>query len=159
VYFTGCLGLVMMIFASISHVAVIPVNQPQFVELAHNLPAEPGVFFITQFVRSVNAPDTVVVTRKKLRFPLSAINASASYKLLALKIQNGIAAGVWWVDNYVYDPSQLNIEFTSQGQSSGTGDQKSFTGRTTVNKAPVSRTVIAVGIDGEAPVFLARTYR
>src|SRR5690606_13460379 len=112
VYFTGCLGLVMMIFASISHVAVIPVNQPQFVELAHNLPAEPGVFFITQFVRSVNAPDTVVVTRNKLRFPLSAINASASYKLLALKIQNGIAAGVWWVDNYVYDPSQLNIEFT-----------------------------------------------
>lgn len=137
--------------------AYTAVPQPQFVDLTHNLPIEPGVFFITQFVRSVNAPDAVVVTRNKLRFPLSAINTSVSYKLLALKIQNGIADGVWWIDNWVYEPGQLNLQFISQGQSSGSGDPKSFTGRTTVNKAPVSRTVIAVGIDGEAPVFLAQT--
>jgi hypothetical protein len=135
----------------------LPVVNPIRISLFHNLPIEPGVFFITQFVRAVGAADAVVVTRDKLSFPLAAIDASARYKLLALKIQNGIADGVWWVDNYVYNPGQLNIEFTSQGQSSGTGEPKSFTGRTTVNKAPVSRTVIAVGIDGEAPVFLAQT--
>src|SRR5690606_7044667 len=95
IYFSGCSGLVMIAVDIESAYAAVP--QPQFVDLAHNLPIEPGVFFITQFVRAVSAPDAVVVTRNKLRFPLSAINTSASYKLLALKIQNGIAAGVWWV--------------------------------------------------------------
>ena len=128
-----------------------------YCDLLHNLPIEPGVFFITQFVRSINAPDAVVVTRNKLRFPLLAINASASYKLLALKIQNGISAGVWWVDNYVYNPGQLNIEFTSQGQSSGGGDPKSFSGRTEVAGLPAARRVVAVGLDGDAPQLLAES--
>ena len=137
---------------------ITPVTPVAYVELTHNLPVEPGVFFITQFVRDVAAPDTVVVTRNKLRFPLSAINSSASYKLLALKIQNGIAEGVWWVDNYVYNPGQVNITFTSQGQGGGGGgDPKSFSGRTEVAGVPAARRVVAVGLDGDAPQLLAET--
>lgn len=145
-----------MLFTDFDTVTLGVVN-PVRISLYHNLPVEPGVFFITQFIRSVRAPDAVVVTRDRLSFPLSAINASASYKLLALKIQNGVAAGVWWVDNYVYDPGQVNIQFTSQGQSSGGGDPKSFSGRTEVAGQPAARRVVAVGLDGDAPQLLAET--
>lgn len=132
------------------------VPHPEFQEYGHNLPAD-GIFYVQLLL----APQTVAlefVTRGNyLRIPLTAINQSRTYKLIAIRVDGGFQPGVWWIDNWVYDPGQVNIEFTSQGQSSGTGDPKSFTGRTTVNKAPVSRTVIAVGIDGEAPVFLAQT--
>lgn len=128
----------------------------EFVSLAHNLPAA-GDFYVVQFFLGPAAPDFVVVSRAGvIKFSQNLLRPGAVYKLIAMQISNGVADGLWWVDNYIYNPSQLNIEFTSRGQSSGTGDPKSFTGRTTVNKSPVSRTVIAVGIDGEAPVFLAQ---
>src|SRR5690606_31136494 len=158
IYFAGGGGLVMRYL--ISPMRVFSVPKLALTILSHNLPALENIsdFYYVTFTRFVADPDLVVIVRgDKLRFALSAISTSAAYKILAVKVSGGIAEGVWWVDNYVYDPGQVNIEFTSQGQSSGSGDPKSFTGRTTVNKAPVSRTVIAVGIDGEAPVFLAQT--
>lgn len=128
------------------------------VQLTHNLPLGAGEFFIVQFLRVVSQPDVTLVCREPvLTFPLSLINTTTPYKLVALKISNGIADGAWWVDNYVYDPGQLNIEFKSQGQSSGTGEPKSFSGSTLINKVPVQRTVVAVGIDGAEPKFLAQT--
>ena len=133
------------------------VSGPQFVSLNHNLPAD-GDFFAVQWLRSPLKPDFVSVVRSEvLRFAMSEILTTAKYKLIALKISNGIADGVWWVDNYQYDPGALNIEFKSQGQSSGTGEPKSFSGSTLINKKPVQRTVVAVGIDGAEPQFLAQT--
>ena len=84
------------------------------VELQHDLPVVGSDFFIVQFVRGLTAPDSVIVVRDALRFPLAMIDQSAAYKLLAFKISSdGIADGVWWVDDYVYDPDQTAIEFTS----------------------------------------------
>lgn len=146
-----------MILTQSNQILTIAVAPTVSVTLKNNLPVSDYDFFIVQFVRDVGAPECVVVVRGDLIYQLSAINASAAYKLIALPISNGISAGVWWVDNYVYDPGQLNIEFKSQGQSSGTGEPKSFTGSTLINKKPVRRTVVAVGIDGEEPQFLAQT--
>lgn len=128
------------------------------VRMTHNLPMMAGEFFIVQFLRVVSQPDVTLVCREPVvTFPLSLINTTTPYKLIALKISNGIADGAWWVDNYIYDPGQLNIEFKSQGKSSGSGEPKSFTGATLINKKPVQRTVVAVGIDGAEPQFLAQT--
>ena len=128
------------------------------VQLTHNLPMSASEFFIVQFLRIVSQQDFTLVCRGPvLTFPLSLINTTTPYKLIALKISGGIADGVWWVDNYVYDPGQLNIEFKSQGQSTGTGEPKSFSGSTLINKKPAQRTVVAVGIDGAEPQFLAQT--
>src|SRR5690606_18887472 len=136
----------------------LPLPRPQAELHEYGCNLSPDGWFYLQFL---SAPQSVavqfVVRGSELLLPLTPIDRSASYKIIALRVDGGFQPGVWWVDNWVYDPGQLNIEFTSQGQSSGSGDPKSFTGRTTVNKAPVSRTVIAVGIDGEAPVFLAQT--
>jgi len=128
------------------------------VQLTHNLPMTVGEFFVVQFLRLVSQQDFTLVCREPVvTFPLSLINTTTPYKLIALKISNGIADGAWWVDNYIYDPGQLNIEFKSQGKSSGSGEKKSFTGATLINKKPVQRTVVAVGIDGAEPQFLAQT--
>src|SRR5690606_29176787 len=134
-----------------------PRQSAEYQTLRHNLPMHDVDWFYVQFLDGINVVSILVVAADEMRIRLVELDVSRRYKLIAYAVNNGIAAGVWWVDNYVYDPGQVNIEFTSQGQSSGTGDPKSFTGRTTVNKAPVSRTVIAVGIDGDAPLFLAQT--
>jgi hypothetical protein len=126
------------------------------VELQHNLPFD-NDFFIVQFARGLNAPESVVVVRDSLKFPLSMIDQSASYKLLAFKISNGIADGVWWVDNYVYDENQVNIEFKSSAENSGTGKPNSFSGTVLVSDQPAARNVVALALDGETPYQLART--
>jgi hypothetical protein len=126
------------------------------VDLQHNLPIETD-FFIVQFVRGLNAPESVVVVRDLLRFPSSMIDQSAAYKLLAFKISNGIADGVWWVDNYVYDENQVNIEFKSSAENSGTGEPNSFSGTVLVADQPAARNVVALALDGETPYQLART--
>jgi hypothetical protein len=126
------------------------------VDLQHNLPID-NDFFIVQFARGLNAPESVVVVRDSLKFPLSMIDQSASYKLLAFKISNGIADGVWWVDNYVYDPDQVNIEFKSSAENSGTGEPNSFSGTVLVADQPAARNVVALALDGETPYQLART--
>lgn len=132
------------------------VSHPQFQEYGHNLPAD-GIFYVQLLLTPQKVALEFVARGNHLRIPLAAINQSRVHKLIAIRVDGGFQPGVWWIDNWVYEPGQLNLQFISQGQSSGTGDPKSFTGRTTVNKAPVSRTVIAVGIDGDAPVFLAQT--
>ena len=64
-----------------------PGNPVSLVELQHNLPADSD-FFIVQFVRGLTAPESVIVVRDALRFPLAMIDQSAAYKLLAFKILN-----------------------------------------------------------------------
>lgn len=126
-----------------------------FVDLQHNLPLD-NDFFIVQIVRGLNAPESVIVVREALRFPLAMIDQSAAYKLLAFKISNGIADGVWWVDNYVYDANQVNIEFKSSAENSGTGEPNSFSGTVLVADQPAARNVVALALDGETPYQLAR---
>lgn len=133
------------------------VQNPPFVELIHNLPPS-GDFYVVQFFLGPALPEFVVVSRSGvIKFSQSLLKQGAAYKLIAMQVSNGIADSVWWHDSYVFDAATINIEFTSQGASTGTGELRSFSGRTTVNKAPVSRTVFAVGVDGDEPVFLART--
>lgn len=127
-----------------------------FVDLQHNLPLD-NDFFIVQIVRGLSAPESVVIVRDSLRFPVSIIDQSASYKLLAFKISNGIADGVWWVDSYVYDANQVNIEFKSSAENSGTGEPNSFSGTVLVADQPAARNVVALALDGETPYQLART--
>ena len=127
----------------------------QYHLLQHNLPAG---LYVVQILRSATAATALcVVPGSQLLIWLSDIDLSASYKLVALQLSGGaLSEGVWWVDNYVYDSNQRNIEFKSQGQDSGTGELKTFTGQTLINQRPVSRRVVALGIDGDAPRFLAQ---
>lgn len=135
---------------------VLPVatDLPVMHELLHNMPA--ADFYVVQFVRSLQAPEYVVVARESLRFSVDRIDTGAAYRLLAFRIQNGIADGVWWVDNYVYDPLQVNIEFTSSGQDQGTGDPGSFSGSVLVAGQPAQRTVLATALDADVPYLLAQ---
>ena len=126
------------------------------VELQHDLPVVGSDFFIVQFVRGLTAPDSVIVVRDALRFPLAMIDQSAAYKLLAFKISDGIADGVWWVDDYVYDSEQVNISFKSSGDAAGSGDPGSFTGSVRVADQPAARNVIATALDADPPYQLAR---
>ncbi len=144
-----------MILSDSSESVIYSVPLPASVSINHNLPVADYDFFIVQFVRSVEQPESVVVVRDAFYFALASIDSSASYKLIALPIRNGIADGVWWYDNYVYDADQVNIEFTSSGSSGGgTGEIKTFTGACRVAGQPVSRTVIAYSLD-DAPQIIA----
>ena len=131
--------------------AALPV-----VELQHDLPVGSD-FFIVQFVRALTAPESVIVVRDALRFPLAMIDQYAAYKLLAFKISDGIADGVWWVDDYVYDSEQVNISFKSSGDAASSGDPGSFTGSVRVADQPAARNVIATALDADPPYQLART--
>lgn len=137
----------------VSPIAVVP---PVYASINHNLPTDAD-FFVVQFFRSINQPEKVIVVRDTLRFLIDGIDTSASYKLLAFKISNGIADGVWWVDNYVYDPDQVNIVFKSSAENSGTGEPNSFGGTVLVADQPAARNVVALALDGETPYQLART--
>ena len=136
----------------VSPIAVVP---PAYASINHNLPD--ADFFVVQFFRSINQPEKVIVVRDTLRFLIDGIDTSAAYKLLAFKISNGIADGVWWVDNYVYDPDQVNIVFKSSAENSGTGEPNSFSGTVLVSDQPSARNVVALALDGETPYQLART--
>lgn len=137
---------------------VLPFNLPsaQVANIQHNLPSGAD-FYLVQFIANPLNPALSVVVRSSLKFPLSKIKQAASYKLIATAFNNGLLEGVWWVDNYVYDPDQRNIEFKSQGQSSGGGEKKTFSGSVLINGSPAVRRVIAVGIDGDIPLFLGET--
>lgn len=122
--------------------------------LAHNLPE--GRYFI-QFLTGVDGFDTgFLAVGGSFRIWLNEIDQSASYKLLAFKISNGIADGVWWVDNYVYSAGQVNIEFTSQGGQAGDGEAGSFSGSVLVAGQLVARTVLATALDADVPYLLAQ---
>lgn len=127
----------------------------QYVDILHNLPTGTD-FFIVQFTQRLNTPELLFVVRDSLKFPLSMIDQSASYKLLAFRISNGLQDGVWWVDNYVYDSDQVNIEFKSSAENSGTGESNSFSGTVLVADQPAARNVVALALDGETPYQLAR---
>ena len=137
----------------VSPIAVVP---PVYASINHNLPTDAD-FFVVQFFRSINQPETVIVVRDTLRFLIAGIDTSATYKLLAFKISNGIADGVWWVDNYVYDPDQVNIVFKSSAENSQTGDPKSYSGTILVADLPAIRTVVAIALDADTPYLLAST--
>lgn len=133
---------------------------PELVSLQHNLPL-PGVYLI-QIIASVQKPQTTVVTQtNRLAFFKNEIDTSQSYKMIAYKLDRadaiGLADNVFWSDNYVYNAQQVNIEFKSQGNSGGVGAQKTFSNRVLLNGQPVARRVLALGIDGSAPVVLSDT--
>ncbi|WP_276681175.1 hypothetical protein [Thalassolituus oleivorans] len=132
------------------------VPSAPYASINHNLPTDAD-FFVVQFFRSINQPEKVIVVRDTLRFLIAGIDTSATYKLLAFKISNGIADGVWWVDNYVYDPDQVNIVFKSSAENSQAGDPKSYSGTVLVADQPVIRTVVAVALDADTPYLLAST--
>lgn len=127
-------------------------------KLRHNLPVlVGGEFYVVQFFDGLTLKHQVLTVGDFLAIRLSSISLSAKYKILALKVGNGIQPGVWWVDEYVYNAEQVNISFTSQGGGGGgdEGDPKSFAGRIAVEGLPAQRRVLAVGIDGDAPRLLA----
>lgn len=67
-------------------------------------------------------------------------------------------SGVWWADNFVLLDGVLNIDFISTGDDSGGGGiPKSFSGQLTLDGAPVSRSVYAIGLgdDAAVPTLLA----
>lgn len=133
------------------------IDYPIIADIAHNLPVADNEFFIVQFIRTIDSIESVIVVHDTLRFSTANINQSASYKLLAFKISNGIADGVWWVDNYVYDANQVNIEFKSSAENSGAGEPNSYSGTVLVSDQPAARNVVALALDGETPYQLART--
>lgn len=63
--------------------------------------------------------------------------------------------GIFWVDEFLLQDGVVNIDFTSQGASGGSGELKTFNGSLTQDGQPVSRAVYALGIDGDAPAMLA----
>lgn len=81
------------------------------VSLTHNLPTG---LYIAQFYSGATYPDFVVfITGRNLDVWLDDLDISETYKVVAFRVESGIADGVWWVDDYVYDPDQTAIEFTS----------------------------------------------
>lgn len=132
----------------------------QIVTLNHNLPALSGSaldFYLVQALRGATPDASWSLSGAELQFPRNHIVVSEPYKLLALRFNNGIADGCWWHENYVYDPAQVNLAFTSGSAGGGAGAPVSLAGRTLVNKSPVSRRVVAVAIEGESPSVLAQT--
>ena len=133
----------------------VPGGDVEFVHLTNDLPA--ADFFVVQFVQSLGGPDSVWVVRDLLDFPVNAIDISQVYKLIAYRVADGgIADGVWWVDDYVYDFEQVNISFKSSGDAAGSGDPGSFTGSVRVADQPAARNVIATALDADPPYQLAR---
>lgn len=122
--------------------------------LNHNLP---DGRYVVQFYSGSVLPDLVVfVPGPTIQVWLQELNTSLAYKVVALQVGDGFSDGVWWVDRYVYDPLQVNIEFTSAGQGLGDGDPNSFTGSVRVADQPASRNVIATALDADPPYQLAR---
>lgn len=133
----------------------LPVAEPVFVDLGHNLPSVESGFYVVQLWDSVNAPISVIIVRSVLRIYAQAIEQGKAYKLIAMSVNNGLGDGVWWHDGYVYNQSQANIAFTSSGGGdANVGEEKSFSGVCRVAGRPVSRSVIAYSL-GDDPRILA----
>jgi len=122
--------------------------------LNHNLP---DGRYVVQFYSGSVLPDLVVfVPGPTIQVWLQELNTSLAYKVVALQVGDGFSEGVWWVDRYVYDPLQVNIEFTSAGQGVGDGDLGNFSGSVLVAGEPAQRTVFATAIDADVPFLLAQ---
>jgi hypothetical protein len=63
--------------------------------------------------------------------------------------------GVFWADDFILQDGVVNIEFQSQGESSESGELKTFNGSLTQDGQPVSRAVYALAIGGDVPKLLA----
>lgn len=128
-----------------------------FVRLNHNLPA--ADFWVIQFYQTISAQEQTIVTSDGvMAYAKSSIDSSADYRLIAFRVRNGgLDAGLWWVDAYVYDDQQVNIDFTNNLPDEGTGEPGSFSGTVTVADQPAQRTVIATALDGDSPRQLAQT--
>ncbi len=134
-----------------------PPDPVEFVDLLHTLPA--ADLWVVQFYRSLtNNEQLVVIQGDIFRFSKASFDNAGEYRLIAFRVRNGgLDAGMWWVDSYVYDSGQVNIEFTNNLPDEGTGDPGSFSGTATVADQPAQRIVIATALDGESPRQLAQT--
>ena len=144
-------------FAYVAQDYPAPTDPLEFVELLHNLPG--ADLWVVQFFRALNEPEQLVVIRgETFRFAKASFDNAGDYRLIAFRARNGgLDAGLWWVDSYVYDDQQVNIEFTNNLPDEGTGDPGSFSGTVTVADQPAQRIVIATALDGESPRQLAQT--
>lgn len=142
---------------SLNH-RVLRVSQPpDFQALSHNLPLDAADYFVVEFVAINLRPIIRVIVRDDLLvIPVDALEPGGVYKLMALAIEGGISAGVWWVDVYAYDPTQAGISFSSQG-AAGVGAPGSFSGSVQVSGVGVVRLVVGVALDADPPYLLAQT--
>jgi hypothetical protein len=124
-------------------------------ELNTNLPASEE-FFVDFYSKN----DLQIIVRlhktansSTIRFKKSLLYNSA-VKIVALGY--GVD-GAYWADDFILQDGVVNIEFTSQGEASGSGELKTFSGSLTQDGQPVSRTVYVNAVGGDAPKMLAST--
>ncbi len=123
--------------------------------LNHNLPG--GLWFVQFWLKAFEPSAGYVVRGDELTIFLAEINVSAAYKLIALRVDNGLADGVWWVDDWVFDRNQVTLTFKSSADASGSGEPGSYTGQVLVADQPAQRIVTATALDADPPYLLART--
>jgi len=134
-----------------------PVSAVEWVVLSHNLPFDDCDFWVLQVVNNLTKQLTVVVLDGTLTMPKSNLIIGQRYRLIAFPVRDGVRDGLYWHDNYVYDPGQASIAFTNGGNQSGSGTPRSFTGSVQIQGQGVSRQVVAVALDAEPPYLLAQT--
>lgn len=135
---------------------IVPAESVDYVELQHDLPS--ADFWAVQFFASSIIEQMSVVVRDALRFPKSSIDTSIPYRLIAFRVRNGgLDDGLWWVDDYIYDEDQVNIEFTNNAPDEGDGELKTFSGTVEVADQPASRLIVATALDSDSPRQLAST--
>lgn len=126
------------------------------IRLQHNLPLTDVDFFVVQLINRLQPEATVFVNSTELQFPLSAIQPGRPYKMIVVGARNGLIAGVWWADQYVYDPAQAQIMFTSRTDTQS-GTAGTFSGSVQINGQGVSRSVLGIALDADPPYLLAQT--
>ena len=116
-----------------------------------------GQYVVRVYPSVAVVADVVVVRDGVLRLWLDNVGVGRVVKLVALRTDSGgMGAGAAWVDDFVYDAEQVNLVFTSSGESAGSGAPGSFTGRVLVADQPAARNVIATALDADPPYQLAR---
>ncbi|MDP2610017.1 MULTISPECIES: hypothetical protein [unclassified Oceanobacter] len=146
-----------MIVVSNSLPTVQLAAPPLIVSLVHNLPADVSDYFVLHWLNRSFVERQLVVRGSELLFSLDGITQGRVYKLVAYGVDNGLVDGVWWHDNYVYDPGQATISFTSGGNQGGSGETKTFTGSVRIESVGVARQVVAVALDADPVYLLAST--
>ena len=131
--------------------------EPTMVVLNHNLPFDDCDFWVVDFFSSLAVARRVLVKTPQLMVGLTAIEQGTTYKLIAYPIRQGVLDGLYWSDDYIYDPGQASVEFTSGGSQGGSGEAKTFTGSVQIQGKGVSRRVVAIALDAEPPYLLAQT--
>ncbi|MDP2548092.1 hypothetical protein [Oceanobacter sp. 4_MG-2023] len=134
-----------------------PVAAVERVVLSHNLPFDDADFWVMQVFNGLRSELMLAVLDGTLTIPKSNIVDGQLYRLIAFPVQNGLLDGLYWHDNYVYDPGQATISFTSGGNQGGSGETKTFTGSVRIESVGVARQVVAVALDADPVYLLAST--